>query len=285
MSGYRDLYWQASDGLRLHARDYPAASGPARLPILCLHGLTRNAKDFGALAPRLAELGHRVLALDVRGRGGSERGAPERYVLPAYAEDVERLAQAIGIGRAIFIGTSMGGLITMEVAARAAGLIHAAVVNDVGPKLSLHGLARIAGYAGAAQAFATWDDAAAQVRQLNEDALPHYTARDWREMAERMFRESDGVVIADYDPGIAVPFKSAPAGADPQQRWEALASDRPILVLRGARSDLLDQDAAEAMVAGKPNARLEMVRDVGHAPMLDEPDALAAIMRFLADIG
>ncbi|PZU09787.1 alpha/beta fold hydrolase [Sphingomonas sp.] len=281
MSGYVDRFWQSSDGLRLHARDYAAAPGPARLPVFCLHGLTRNARDFGMLAPHLAGLGRRVLAIDVRGRGLSDWARPETYQLPFYAEDVARLAEALGIGAAIFIGTSMGGLITMELAGRSPALIRSAIINDVGPRLSDRGLARIAGYVGKSAPVATWGEAADHLRALNADALPHYGPEDWRLMAERMYREIGGRLLADYDPAIALPFTSKPLVTDPQQRWADLAGARPILLLRGDRSDLLDPDAAEEMVAGRPDATLASVANVGHAPMLDEPDALDAIGCFL----
>lgn len=289
MNGAADLFWESAEGLRLHARDTPAASGPAasgpaRLPVICLHGLTRNAKDFAALAPHIARSGRRVLAIDVRGRGLSDRAPPETYQLPFYAGDVERLASALGISEAIFIGTSMGGLITMEIAARRPDLIHAAIINDVGPVLSPLGLARIAGYVGASPTVSTWQEAADHLRALNGDALPHYRAGDWQAMAERMFRQVKDAIVPDYDPAIATPFKSKPLLSDPQQRWAALATGRPILVLRGDRSDLLDPDAAEMMVAGRPNARLQRVANVGHAPMLDEPDALTAIDAFLSQV-
>lgn len=284
MRHWMNRYWQSSDGLRLHARDYPAAEGDARLPVICLHGLTRNAKDFGMLAPRIAQLRRRVLAVDVRGRGLSARAAPDSYQLPCYAEDVERLAQALGIRQAIFIGTSMGGLITMELAARSPDLIAAAIINDIGPRLASRGLERIAGYVGTGGPVATWQEAADHLRRLNAEALPHYDAVDWQDMAKRLYREADGQIVADYDPAIATPFKTKPLVTDPQQRWNALASDRPILLLRGERSDLLDQDAAEEMVAGRPNASLRIVANVGHAPMLDEPDALTAIEAFLGEL-
>jgi pimeloyl-ACP methyl ester carboxylesterase len=282
MTGWVDLYWRSSDGLRLHARDYSAAGGDARLPAICLHGLTRNARDFATLAPRIARLGRRVLAVDVRGRGGSDRASPDSYRLPCYAEDVEYLARSLGVGAAILIGTSMGGLITMELAARSPGLIAAAIINDVGPKLAAEGLARIAGYVGKSAPVSAWQDAADHLRSLNAEALPHYGPADWQEMARRLYREVDGRIAADYDPAIATPFKAAPLATDPQQGWDALVCDRPILLLRGERSDLLHQKAAEEMVAGHGDATLSIVANVGHAPMLDEPDAWAAIQSFLA---
>ena len=273
--------WRSADGLALHARDYPAADGAARLPVICLHGLTRNARDFERLAPWLAAMGRRVLAVDVRGRGGSARDPAADYRLPTYAADVVRLMAALGLARAVFVGTSMGGLIAMELAALRPDLIQAAIVNDVGPELGAAGLARIAGYAGKAAPVVTWEDAARYVEAQNAAALPHYAAADWARMARRMFREQDSVVVADYDPGIAKPFADAPRPIEPWDRWRALVADRPVLLLRGALSDLLEADAARRMTAAGGDVTLAEVPAVGHAPMLDEPAALAAIDGFL----
>lgn len=279
---YHDRSWHSADGLRLHARDYPAAPGPARLPVLCLHGLTRNAKDFGALAPWLAARARRVLAIDVRGRGLSDWDPAADYRLPTYADDVARLMAALGIGRALFVGTSMGGLITIALAASRPDLVAGAVINDVGPALGEAGLKRIASYVGRAPAIANWDDAIAYVRWQNAHALPHYRDADWRAMARRLFREKDGAVVPDYDPAIARPFGDAPVMLDPWEGWRALVDARPVLVLRGAISDLLTPETAHAMVEGHARAVLRKVPDVGHAPMLDEPESLAALDAFFA---
>ena len=276
-------YWASGDGLSLHAADYPAAG--ARLPVVCLHGLTRNAKDFDQLGPWLAARGRRALALDIRGRGRSARDPAADYRIAAYARDVAGLLDALDIPRAIFVGTSMGGLITMELAAVRPELIAAAIINDVGPELSPVGLARIAGYAGKATPVTDWASAADYVRTINQSALPHYGDADWAAMARRLFVEqANGAIVADYDPAIATAFTREPIVTDPWARWEALARDRPLLLLRGAISDLLDPQVAAKMVAGHGRATLVEVADVGHAPMLDEPDARAAIGAFLAPL-
>ena len=281
---FRHRTWLSADGLSLHARDYAAADGKARLPVICLHGLTRNARDFDALAPWIAARGRRALAVDVRGRGLSDRDPTASYWLPTYAEDVRRLAQALGIAGAVFIGTSMGGLITMELAALAPALIAGAVINDVGPVLAAEGLTRIASYVGNAPGFDTWDEAALYLERQNESALPHYRAEDWQRMARRMFREQDGRVMADYDPAIAAAFGTGPLPADPWERWHGLARGRRILLLRGGLSDLLAAGDATRMVAEHAQARLREIPNVGHAPMLDEPEALAAIGSFLDEL-
>lgn len=274
-----DRWWQ-SDGLRLHARDYAGAEGAAKLPVVCIHGLTRNARDFDALAPWIAATGRRTLSLDIRGRGFSERDPNADYRLPTYARDVAALFDALGFARAIFVGTSMGGLITMELSAQRPELIAAAVLNDIGPELAREGLVRIGNYTKVKAEIHNWADAAAYLRDQNAHALPHYGDADWDVMARRMFREQDGKVAADYDPAIWTTFGEV-GGTDPWNRWDTLASGRPTLVLRGGISDLLDQPTAERMVDGRAQATLAIVDNVGHAPMLDEPDALAAIGTFL----
>lgn len=281
---FRHYGWASDDGLTLHARDYAPAQEKGLLPVICLHGLTRNARDFEALAPWIAGHNRRVLAVDVRGRGLSDRDPGVSYWLPTYAEDVRQLAEGLGIDRAIFVGTSMGGLITMELAASAPNLVAAAVINDVGPVLAAEGLARIGSYVGNAPVFDSWAEAEAYLAHQNADALPHYRSDDWARMARRMFREADGRVAADYDPAIAAAFGTGPLPADPWDRWHGLADGRPLLLLRGGLSDLLARADATRMVTGHDDARLREIPNVGHAPMLDEPEALAAIGQFLDEL-
>ena len=283
-AGFQHYTWISGDGLSLHARDYAPAVEKGLLPVFCLHGLTRNARDFERLAPWIAQRNRRVLAVDVRGRGLSDRDPNASYWLPTYADDVRRMADALGIDCAVFIGTSMGGLITMELAALAPGLVAAAIINDVGPVLAAEGLARIGAYVGNAPVFDSWEEAEAYLQRQNEQALPHYRPEDWRAMAARMFREEGGRVAADYDPAIAAAFGTGPLPADPWERWHGLARGRPVLLLRGGLSDLLAAGDATRMVTEHDNARLREVPNVGHAPMLDEPEALAAIGQFLEEL-
>ena len=284
--GYADRFWRSLDGLQLHARDYPAASGLALQPVICIHGLTRNARDFEDLAPRIAANGRRVLALDVRGRGQSAWDPqPMRYVPATYAVDVLALLDALGIGRAVFIGTSMGGLITMTIAAFRPQAVAGAVLNDIGPEIAPEGIKRITGYTGRSAAVATWAEAADYARQLNAVAFPHYTAEQWTAFARRLFAEKDGRPVLDYDPDIAKAFAPPPppegqAPPPPVDLWplfKGLALGRPLLTIRGALSDLLSPDIAGRMREAAPEMAYAEVAGVGHAPMLDEPEALAAI--------
>jgi pimeloyl-ACP methyl ester carboxylesterase len=287
MGGYVDRYWRSSDGLRLHARDYAGAAGDAKLPVICLHGLTRNARDFADVAPAIAALGRRVLAVDVRGRGLSDwTPDPNAYVVPTYVGDLAAMTQALGISRAVFLGTSMGGLITMALATMATDLVAGAVINDIGPELSPVGLSRITAYTGAAMKIDTWDEAVDYARNINLAAFPDYTPDDWTAFARRVFRERDGKPVLDYDPDISAPLKATPANAAPPDLWplfERLAQ-RPLLLVRGELSDLLDTGARDRMRAMAPEMRFANVPGVGHAPMLTEPEALSALEAFLADL-
>lgn len=289
MSGFTDRTWTSKDGLTLHARDYAPASGPAKLPVIAIHGLTRNAADFEAIAPLLAQSGRRVLAIDVRGRGRSDRAPdPMTYQPATYAQDVLALLAATGIERALFLGTSMGGLITMALAAIRPRVIAAAIINDVGPEVAREGLARIAAYTGQPVDTPTWAAAADYVRQTNGVAFPHYGPADWDAFARRVFREgTEGTPVLDYDPDIAVPIRAAGDKALVPNLWPfftRLARGRPTLLIRGANSDLLSAEIAGKMRKRAPKMAYAEVPGVGHAPMLDEPEARAAIFEFLREV-
>ena len=291
MPGFTDLYWTSGEGLPLHARDYAPVGEPTGLPVICIHGLTRNARDFEDLAPLIAARGRRVLAVDVRGRGLSARDPqPLNYHPGTYAGDISALLDATGIDRAVFIGTSMGGLITLVLAAFRPQAIAAAVLNDVGPELSPVGLARIAAYAGGASRFETWDEAVAYVRSINQAAFPANGDADWERFARRCFDAKDGGYVLACDPDISAPIKAAAAankdGAaalapDMYPLFRALTQDRPVLLVRGAISDLVDPAIVARMQAAAPQMAVVEVAGVGHAPMLTEPEAWAAIADLL----
>ena len=282
-------WWTSHDGLRLHARDYAGAEGPARLPVICIHGLTRNSKDFEAVAPYIAATGRRVLALDVRGRGLSDRDPhPLQYVPPTYAKDVMGLMDDLGLARAVFLGTSMGGLITMALAFFRPKAIAAAVLNDVGPEVSPVGLGRIAAYVGRqTRPVESWDEARAYVRGLNEIAFPGRDDAFWDAFARRAFREQDGRPVLDYDPDISAPIRAAGPGALTPNLWpyfSKLSRRGPMLLVRGSTSDLLNPATAAKMRRKAPKMAYAEVPGVGHAPMLDEPEAKSAILEFRARV-
>jgi pimeloyl-ACP methyl ester carboxylesterase len=281
---YGDAYFTGSDGLRLHYRDYPGS--PERPPLLCLPGLTRNARDFAALAERHSPQ-FRVIALDFRGRGASDHDpAPARYNPLTYARDVIELLDGLGIPQAIFVGTSLGGLVTMTVGALAPQRIAATILNDVGPELGQVGLDRIQQYVGKDSRFADWDDAAEAIAAAQRQAFPDYGQADWLATARRNCREEDGAIRFDYDMAIANAF--ADAGPTPKiDMWPLFATlaQKPLLVVRGGLSELLSAETLVKMRAAAPNAHFVEVPRVGHAPMLDEPEAAVAIDAFLDKIG
>jgi pimeloyl-ACP methyl ester carboxylesterase len=288
MQSFQERRWTSRDGLSLFARDYAAAGGPARLPVICLHGLTRNSRDFEDLAPRVATQGRRVLALDMRGRGLSDWDPqPSHYTPKTYVADVIALLDSLAIARAIFIGTSMGGIVTMALTSARPGAIAAAILNDVGPEIASEGIARIKSYVGGAGPIASWADAAQYAEKINCTAFPHYHDSDWQRFARRLFREEDGIPRLDYDPAIAVQMRNDRYKASTFVAWlmfRKLARRRPTLLVRGEISDILTQDIAQRMRAAAPSMDVVEVPRVGHAPMLDEPTAASAIDTFLARV-
>jgi len=283
---WQHRHWTSADGLRLHARDY-GGGVDGRPPILCLPGLTRNARDFEPVAQRLAGR-WRVIAVDYRGRGESAAAKdPMSYVPQRYAADVAALLADLGVTRVVAIGTSLGGLVTMLLAQATPGLIAGAVLNDVGPVLEPAGLARIRGYVGRGSSLPTWLHAARCLHENNRDVYPGWQLGDWLAMAKRVYRlNGAGRVVLDYDLRIAEPFRAPPDAAAPDW-WSAYAAlaPAPVLVVRGGRSDLLSAATAGHMVAALPDAALATVAEVGHAPLLTEPVAVAAIDRLLMQVG
>lgn len=285
-SGYGT--YLSAEGLDLAFRAYPPTGPEAGLPVICLHGLTRNARDFSGVAPHVAGYGRRVFALDMRGRGHSARDPnPLNYVVPTYAKDVATFMDSQGLTQAVFIGTSMGGLITMTLAAIAPDRVAAAVLNDIGPVLNPAGLQRIAGYVGKTAPVSSWDDAAARIAAINGPAFPGQSAAFWQQFAERTFRQTpNGSLELDYDPAIALAFQNLDPNAPPADLtpvFSALAQ-KPVLVVRGALSDLLSPEGVAVMQRQKPDLDVVEVADVGHAPTLEEPVVVQALEAFFARV-
>jgi len=283
---FNPITYTSSDALALYARDYPGCGGRARLPVICLHGLTRNSLDFDELAPQLAQLGRRILAVDVRGRGHSARDPnPANYTPGVYASDVIALMHALGLARAVFIGTSMGGLITMNLAAQRLDLVGAAVLNDVGPVLSTRGLERIAAYAGKPALFSNWDEAICHVRDINACAFPSNPESEWAKWTRRAFEQrDDGLLCPRYDPGIAISLQNGRLPATSlamRLAFRRLTRHRPTLLVRGALSDLVEARQLAWMRGAAPAMAYAEVPGIGHAPMLTEAPAFEAIRAFL----
>lgn len=284
MTAWTDRYWWSRDGIRLHCRDYPGRED--RPPILCVAGLTRNARDFAELADRLAGE-WRVIAIELRGRGESGYAKdPISYVPLTYAQDIEALIEELALPRFVIVGTSLGGIVTMLLSATGAERFAGAVLNDVGPVLDPAGLTRIRTYVGKSTSWPTWLHAARAIAANHAAVYPDWELPDWLGMAKRVCKlTSAGRVVYDYDMKIAEPFR-LPGGETGFDLWPALQSlaRTPTLIVRGGLSDLLSAATAEEMARRLPMAELVTLPRVGHAPTLDEPAARDAIDRLLARV-
>ena len=277
---YGARYFESDDGLVLFYRDY-AADRPGT-PVLCLPGLTRNSRDFEDLAPHIC-VTRRVLAPDLRGRGFSARDPDWRNYHPAtYVRDVFTLLDHAGIGRVIVIGTSLGGIIAMGMAAREPARLAGVVLNDIGPEIAPAGLARISAYTGRLPPVRSWEEAVAQTREIYGQWWPGLTDRQWLTMARRAYREGeDGIPRLDIDPAIGTALREAgPQRGNPWAAFDALR-DMPTLVLRGACSDVLSEETLAKMRQRKPDLVTVTVADRGHVPLLNEPESLDAIDQFV----
>lgn len=281
---YQDRFWNSADGLRLHYRDYPGRDD--RPPLLCLHGLTRNARDYARLAERYAG-DWRVIVPDIRGRGGSDHAKDSStYALPNYLGDLELLLASEGIDRFIAIGTSMGGLLTMLLAAVNRDRIAAALLNDIGPEVETGGIEHIRGYLGKQRSFPTWMHAARAIEEVQRVSFPDFAIEDWLDAAKRsMVLGQNGRITFDYDMAIAEPFNAQENEPVPNlwPAFEALAG-RPLVLVRGEISGLLSGEIATEMQRRVPEMEVVVVPRVGHAPTLSEPPAIEALDRLLARI-
>lgn len=284
MAVWTDGYWWSQDGLRLHYRDYPGRED--RPPILCLPGLTRNSRDFSTLAGRLSGE-WRVICPDLRGRGESAYAKdPMTYVPLAYLQDLEALIAELKITRIMLIGTSLGGILTMLLGGAGHAKVAGAVLNDIGPVMEAAGLGRIRSYVGRQANWPTWLHAARTIAANNGEVYPDYKLQAWIDMAKRLCRLTPaGRVVYDYDMKIAEPFR-IPGGEAGVDLWPAFDSLKgvPVALVRGERSDILSDDGARAMAARHPDLDYVTVPRTGHAPTLDEPEAVAAIDRLLAKV-
>jgi pimeloyl-ACP methyl ester carboxylesterase len=281
----KDHFYSSADGLKLYFRVYPARR-PGGMPLLCLPGLTRNSRDFVALAGHL-QARNEVLTADLRGRGLSDRdNDPSRYQLPNYVRDMWALLDSRGLSRVIVIGTSLGGLIGMAMAALRPANIAGLVLNDIGPELDPAGVRRIAAYAGKLPPVSSWDEAAAQTKSVYGLALPDLTDAEWLDYARCGYRENaQGVPVPDMDPKISEAFKNSSAAAPDMWPLYAQISQVPMLVIRGAHSDILSAATVTRMARERPDLIHIEVAGRGHTPLLSEPQCIAAIDAFVAAYG
>ena len=278
MAEWTDRYWNSADGVKLHYRDHDGNRDCP--PILCIPGLTRNARDFEPVADRFAGE-WRVISIDLRGRGGSAFDPdPANYKPMVYVADILKMLDQLGIADAVFVGTSLGGICTMALALTDRERIAGALLNDIGPVVDMAGIDRIAGYVGKEARFAGWDEAIAQVAERTVDVYPDYGPAEWDRFVRRMAREDGPDVVFDYDMRIADNFERAATAKEIWPLYQAL-DGRPVTILRGELSDLLSAEVAERMASEIGDVELVTVPRVGHAPSFDEPESIAALERLL----
>lgn len=300
---YTEHRYTSHDGLSLYYREYGSGEyGSGDDVIVCLPGLTRNSKDFEDLAEHLAGR-WRVITPDLRGRGQSDRDPKwKQYLPPTYVRDTWTLLDKLAIEKAVIIGTSLGGLMAMIMADQQPGRLRGVVMNDVGPEVPTAAIARLLEYVGRTPPQADWASAAATTRENYALAYPDADTAFWDHQARLAWRErADGTVEPDYDPKIGDALRHASKAAglvrflkrigirrlkginlDPWDNYKAMTM--PVLVLRGAISDILTEKTLAAMREKKADLVVAQVANRGHAPVLDEPDARQAIDRFLESL-
>lgn len=284
MTDFKDIFYQSSDGLSLYARQYEvSAENAARPTLLCMHGLTRNSADFEGFASIFKD-SFPIVAVDQRGRGRSAYDSNSANYSPAiYVEDMMTLIDTLQLESIILVGTSMGGLMAMMMAATGDARIKGLVINDIGPEVAPEGLARIQSYVGKTKVVSSWQEAADQAKQINCAAFPDYTEQDWMAFAKRTYTENkEGVPVLAYDAAIAQPIDASEGQSLSLDLWPLfdLIVDYPMLVVRGELSDILAPDCVQKMQYKKPNLDVVDVPQVGHAPFLDEASVQPKLKKF-----
>ena len=281
MAAYTDQYFTNPDGLKQHYRDYSPVSeeGPT---VLCMPGLTRNARDFEEIAEHLSQR-CRVICVEQRGRGLSDWDPdPDRYQPVTYVADMMALLEHLHIKQVVALGTSLGGLMAIMMQAMHSDVLIAAILNDIGPEVDPKGLARIQGYVGKGTPPQSWSEAIAQVRTASSDAYPDFGEEEWEWFARKLYTESEGVPVADYDPAISRNLNESEDQAAPDL-WPVFAamSSIPVLVLRGEVSDILSERTLGVMAQVHPDLVSVTIPRVGHVPLLGEPECKEAIDRLI----
>ncbi len=283
---FEEIRIRVHDGVEIYGRRYRAPES-VRRPLLCLAGLTRNSRDFHALATRLSGAGgdaRDVFTIDIRGRGLSgNAGDWRQYAVPIEMLDVQDFMAANHLHGAAILGTSRGGFVAMVLAAAQPSLVGPVILNDVGPVIEREGLDRISGFVGKTKAPLTWEAAAQKLQESEARFFPKLAEQDWERLARQRYNEADGRPAAGYDPALSHVFDAVNDGPPPPlwPQFMALKS-MPCLVIRGALSDLLSAATVSEMVTRHPNCRSHTVADEGHAPLLEDAATQDAIGDFLA---
>jgi pimeloyl-ACP methyl ester carboxylesterase len=283
--GPDSVFVTASDGLRLHVRRHGSRLA-AGLPVVCLPGLARTTADFDELAAalRAGSMDRMVVALDYRGRGRSDYDRnPANYNLAIELADLLAVLTALDLGRAVFVGTSRGGLLTMMLATARPAAMAGAVLNDIGPVIEPKGLMRIKGYVGKLPPARDYDEGAEILRRLFDAQFPKLEAADWLKAAQRTWREEHGRLVLTYDVQLAGALAAMNLEKPLPPLWnqfDALAGV-PLMAIRGANSDLLSEATVAAMKARRPDMEVVTVPDQGHAPLLAEPPVTRQIAAFV----
>ena len=287
MPVYDSQFVTSQDGLRLHVRLYGPRTAAA-LPVICLPGLARTGADFDTIATALAsepEQPRRIAAIDYRGRGRSDYDSrTANYNIFTELGDVLAVITALGIEPAVFVGTSRGGILAMLLATARPAAIAGVVLNDIGPIVEPRGLMRIKGYVGRLPQARSFEECADILRRLFGSHFPRLGPQDWLAFAKRTFTERDGRLVPDYDSKLAKTLKTiAPERPLPTlwREFDALAGV-PVMVIRGANSDILSAATVGAMRSRRPDLETVEVPDQGHAPLLAEPEIISAVGAFLA---
>ncbi|MFZ0499732.1 MAG: alpha/beta hydrolase [Steroidobacteraceae bacterium] len=286
-AAWREQRFTAAEGLELYCRIYErrGAAGAGVPTVLCLPGLTRNSRDFEVLAPHLAAR-YRVVCPDLRGRGFSARDPQwQNYQPGTYLADLERLMQALDLERVAIVGTSLGGILGMMLGATTPERVAGLVLNDIGPEIDPRGIERIRSYTGMLPPVRTWHEAVMQLRVVYGNAWPDLSEERWSALARRSYREdASGVPVLDCDPRIGDALRAASAAAVSFWPLFARLYSIPMLVIHGALSDLLSAGTVGRMQREKPDLGCITVCNRGHVPLLDEPEVLSGLDRFLAQL-
>jgi len=275
----------APDGLRLHTWYYGRRSAPG-LPVVCLPGLTRTVEDFDTLAATLSSdnQARRVIAIDYRGRGQSEYDRdPANYQLQVELADVLAVVTALDAMPAVFIGTSRGGILTMLLGAVRPSLIAGVVLNDIGPVIEPKGLIRIKGYVGKLPQPRSFEEGAEILRRLFDAQFPKLTTGEWLAAARRAFKHQNGALVPTYDVNLAKTLEGVDFEKPFPPMWKEFDAlpNKPVMVIRGANSDMLSPETVEAMRARRPRLVTIEVPDQGHPPLLADAETIGRIAEFV----